>query len=310
MLGPVEGTTLDHLMRELAIRQHGVVSREQLRRQGVHRHEVARRLASGAWALATARVLRLTGMPETDQQQAMAAVLDAGEGAVLSHRSAAALWELPGFGLEELEVSRPRAGPNRATTLAKLHHPRLLPPRHCTVRHRLPVTTLVRTVFDLAGSEYPARAENALHSALRAGLGWHTVEDHLRRVAQKGRPGIELMRELVEQHGGKPVLGSGLEARFLRILRSAGLPEPRRQVDLGGQSWAGRVDFLYDDVRLVIEVNGDWHHSRVGDVRRDQERAARLAAAGYRVLPLHEQLVRKDPDEVARLVRCPRRQAA
>ncbi len=303
----MDARTLDRLMRELAVAQHGVVSRDQLRRVGAHRQAAAGRLRSGEWAPVTTRVMRLVGVAESREQRAMAAVLDAGEGSVLSHQSAAALWGLPGFDLHEVEISRPRTGPNRGTTLARVHHPRLLPPHHCSVRRQVPVTTLVRTVFDLAGSEHPARAENALHSALRAGLGWDTVRDHLKQVAQKGRPGIELMRELVERHGGKPALGSGLEARFLRVLRRAGLPQPRRQVDLGGEGWAGRVDFVFDDVSLVIEVNGDWHHSGVVDVRRDQERAARLAAAGFRVLPLHEQLVRKDPDEVARLVRAARR---
>jgi very-short-patch-repair endonuclease len=249
-------------------------------------------------------------MPETQEQRAMAAVLDAGPGAVVSHQSAAALWGLAGFNLEKLEVSRPREGGNRPTTLAELHHPRSLPLHHCTRRHQLPVTTLVRTVFDLAGSEYPARAEGALHSALRAGLRWATVREHLDEVAGKGRPGIRLMRELLAAHGDRPVLGSGLEARFLRVLRDVGLPEPRRQVDVGADSWIGRVDFLYEDVRLVIEVNGGWAHTSSMDVERDHHRTARLVAAGYTVLPVPEQLIRERPAEVGRLVREARRRAA
>ncbi len=170
---------------------------------------------------------------------------------MLSHQSAAALWGLPGFDLKELEVSRPREGPNRPTTVAKVHHPRYLPPHHCTVRCCIPVTTLVRTVFDLAATEHPARAERAIHSALRDGMRWAGAREHLQEVASKGRPGIELMRELIAAHSDQPALGSALEARFLRMIKGAGLPEPRRQVDVGAERWIGRVDFLYDDVRLV-----------------------------------------------------------
>ena len=223
---------------------------------------------------------------------------------------AAAVWGLPGFDLKELEVSRPRQGPNRSSTVAKVHHPRYLPPHHCGVRSCIPVTTLVRTVFDLAGTEHPARAEGALHSAVRAGMGWATLTKHLQEVASKGRPGIELMRELIAAHSDQPVLGSGLEARFVRIIKRADLPEPRRQVDVGAERWIGRVDFLYDDVRLVIEVNGSWAHTTSIDVERDQRRMAGLVSAGYAVLPLPEHLIRERPEEVVRLVREARRRAA
>ena len=299
--------TLDRLMRDLAEQQQGVVGREQLRERGARRQAIMARLRSPDWTAVTPRVLRLVGMPANDRQRAMSAVLDSGAGAVLSHRSAAAAWGLPGFDLAELDVSRPedRRQPGNGIGSGP---PSLLPPsHHCTTRSGLPVTTLVRTVFDLAGSERPARAERALHAALRAGLRWSTIEDHLHELARRG---IELMRELVATHGGRPALGSGLETRFLRILLDAGLPQPRRQVDLGGHAWVGRVDFLYHDVRLVIEVNGAWSHSTSMDVERDQYRTARLVAAGYTVLPVSEYLVLDAPEEVVRLVRSARRRAA
>ena len=141
-------------------------------------------------------------------------------------------------------------------------------------------------------------------------MGWATPTKHLQEVASKGRPGIELMRELIAAHSDQPVLGSGLEARFVRIIKRADLPEPRRQVDVGAERWIGRVDFLYDDVRLVIEVNGSWAHTTSIDVERDQRRMAGLVSAGYAVLPLPEHLIRERPEEVVRLVREARRRAA
>lgn len=300
---------MDRLMRELAERQHGVVGREQLRGRGISCHSVSCRLRSPDWTPSGSRVVRLVGMPQSDEQRAMTAVLDAGEGAVLSHRSAAAMWGLLGFDLKQLEVSRARTGPNRPTRLAKVHHPRLLPARHCTAIGHIPVTTLVRTVFDLAGNEHAQRAERALHAALKRGLSWTAVEDHLSETAARGRGGIALLRALVADHFGKPALESGLEVRFLQLLRRAGLPEPRRQVDVGDDQWVGRVDFLYDDQRIVLEVNGAWHHSGTLEVERDQHRTAKLVAAGYTVLPIPEHLVLHAPDEVVRLVREARRRA-
>lgn len=300
----------DHILRALAKRQHGVVGRQQLRGRGGHRQALSRRLSSPDWEAVTPRVLKLAGMPETDEQRAMAAVLDAGEEAVISHGSAAALWGLPGFDLGRVQVSRPRSGTDRPTVLAVLHHPRMLPPHHRTVLCHIPVTTLVRTVFDLAGTEHPGRAERALHAAVKRGLSWAAIESHLEEVAERGRTGVALIRELLADHFGKPALESGLEARFLRILRNAGLPEPRRQVDVGGDAWVGRVDFLYEDIHLVVEVNGAWHHSGALEVQRDQHRTARLVAAGYTVLPVPEHLLVSAPHEVVRLVREARRRAA
>ena len=136
------------------------------------------------------------------------------------------------------------------------------------------------------------------------------LERHLTDEARQGRNGISLMRELIAAHRGRPGLGSGLEVRFLRLLKDAGLPEPRSQIDVGAERWAARVDFLYDDVRLVIEVNGTWCHTSAPDVEQDQRRTGRLVAAGYTVLPIPEHMVTQAPDEVVSLVRRARLRAA
>ncbi len=97
---------------------------------------------------------------------------------------------------------------------------------------------------------------------------------------------------------------------MLRLLAAAGLPEPKRQVDLDDRRWLGRVDFLYEDQRLVIEVDGGWWHEGPLEVRHDKLRTAGLVAAGFRVLPVTEDLVKRRPDEVVRLVRDALRRAA
>lgn len=294
--------TLDRLMRTIAERQHSLVAREQLRPLGASRPAVARRLRSPDWERVTDRVLRLVGSRRTDEQRAMAAVLDAGPGSVLSHAAAAALWDLPGFDLGVLHVSRSRTRSNRKSTASALHHPLVLPPSHCTTRLHVPVTTLARTVVDLAATEHEKRVERAANAAVRMGLTWSAIAQADGELPGR-RPGSGVVRRLLALHGGRPPLGSGLEATVLRLLAGAGLPEPRRQVDLGGAAWAGRVDFFYEHAGLVIEVDGDWSHSTSLDVLDDRARAAALRAAGFRVLRLPEDLVHRSPAEVVRLVR-------
>lgn len=294
--------TVDEVLRALAEGQHAVVARYQLRKVGITRDARRRRARSTDWEAVTDRVLRLVGSPGTDQQRAMAAVLDAGPGAVLSHASAAALWNLPGFRLDRLEVSRERRRSSRPAALAVVHHPLVLPAHHCTVRDGIPVTTLGRTVLDLASTEHSARFELAAHAAVRLGLTW----EHLGSVHAElppVRPGTGVIRALLAANLGRPPLGSGLEGRVLRLLAAAGLPEPRRQVDLGAGDWIGRVDFYFPAARLVLEVDGEWWHDGALDTQRDRRRTAALEAAGFRVLRLPERLIRRSPDEVPGLVR-------
>lgn len=295
----MDARTLDRIMRAVAVTQHGLVGRDQLRREGASRQAVGRRLSSPDWDLVTPRVLRLVGAPVTDHQRAMAATLDAGPGTLVSHRSAAALWGIAGFDLRALAISRPRNGPHRATRLAVVHQPVALPAAHRAVRNGIPVTTLARTVVDLAADEHPQRAERVVHAAVTLGLGWTALDRVLGDLP--GRPGVALIRSLVAENLGRRPLGSGLEATVVRLLRAAGLPEPRRQVDLGGDGWVGQVDFYYDDRRLILEINGPHHDSPV-QVRHDQHRTAALVAAGFRVLPLSHDLIRRRPDELVRLV--------
>src|SRR5512134_515317 len=97
----------DPRMEELAAKQHGLVTRAQAMAAGLSRMAIQHRLASGNWHPVARGVYRLSGAVESPELRAMAAVLAAGDGAAVSHRSAAALHSLPGFDLEPLIVSIP-----------------------------------------------------------------------------------------------------------------------------------------------------------------------------------------------------------
>lgn len=293
---------LDVGLRALAERQHGVIARAQARGMGANRHHLRRRAESTAWEPITGRVLRLVGAQRTFRQRAMAATLDAGPGAAVSHESAAALLRLPGFPAGALHVSRAVGRSAHHSVLARLHRTCWLPETHVRVFERIPVTSPARTIFDLAGVLHPGRTERALDNALARGL---TTIEALHRVTEElagqGRPGSSVMRRLLAERAGAYVPPeSNLEARLQVVAKRAGLHTLVRQRDVGGGDWIGRVDFLDPERRLVVEVDSDLHHSSVLDEAADAERDAALAEAGYTVVRIDEHDLWHRPDEVVR----------
>lgn len=298
-------------MRAVVERQHGVMTRAQAHRLGASSDALRSRLRSPGWVAVSSRVIKLAGSPPTFPQWCMAAALDAGRGAAVSHVAAAALWGLPGFGTEHLHVSRPRETTSRTSRLATVHEPRLLPDRHRTLLEGIPVTTVARTVFDLAGCLHPLRTERALDNALSRKL---VDLERIRAVAiellEHGRPGSALMRQLLSDRGaGYIPPASGLEARFFALLVEAGMELPDRQIEVGGEAWTGRVDFLYRRARLVIEIDSDVHHTAKLDVESDCRRDVALSAGGFGVLRITEAQVWQRPHEAVALVRAALRAA-
>lgn len=292
-------------MRRLAERQHGVVTRSQARDLASSRDTFRARIRSPGWVEATPLVVTMAGAPSTFYQECMIAVLDAGPGALVSHVTAAALWDLPGFGPSQVHVSRLRGRSGRDAACAELHEPRLLPHHHGSDFQGIPVTTVARTLFDLAGAVHPARAERALDNALNHKMvGLRMLRATTIELLERGRTGSALMRQLLAARGaGYIPPASGLEARFLALLAGAGIELPRGQVDLGAGIWVGRVDFFWRAEKLVVEIDSDRHHTAKLDRESDARRDDALRAAGFRVLRITEHQLRERPAEVVSLVR-------
>ena len=289
---------LDESLRSLALAQHGVVSRRQATDLGADRWAVQRRLGSGTWGSATSRVLVLAGTPPSFEQRCLVAVLDAGHEGVVQGVAAARIWQLPGFDGDHIEVTRLRRRARRRTDPRPAHEPMLVPPHHRTSHRDVPVTTVERTLFDLMSAVRASRAERALDNALARKL---TTLPALRSIGKelcrKGRPGSKLFRRLLADRGAdfRPV-ESGLEAAFLALFRDAGLPEPERQVDLGGNGgWIGRVDFYLREARLIFEVDSEWFHAAALDTAADRLRDEAFRAAGFEVLRITEEEIRDRP---------------
>lgn len=300
---------LDRHLAKQAEGQHGVIAHWQLatpNTEALVRH----RVDAGRWEHVARGVYRLAGTPRTWRQRLVAAVYAAGPGAVASHRSAAALWELPGFREGPVDVLRPRHTDHRST-LGPVHETRVLPAEHLTSIDAVPVTNPGRTLFDLAGVIRPEQLERALDTCLGRGLvdviGLRSLLDDL---GGRGRSGVGAMRRLLDERGTVPAAESDLERRLLAALREGGLPAPRRQVQAGGSDPAGRVDFAYVETGLVIEADSRRHHMSKLDFEADRRRDNTLMAAGWRVLRITWRQVTERPDEVVRLVREALRAAA
>ena len=260
----------------MAARQHGVVTRAQLLAAGLMPDAVDHRLSVGRLRPLHQGVY-LLGPILAPLAREMAALLACGPGAVLSHRTAAALWELLPRDASIVEVSIPQ---NRRTTRpsVRAHAVQMLPADEVTRRHGLPVTAAGRTVLDLAGAAGSRELERALAHALRSGL---TNSAELRALIARYRRRRGNGRLLRALGGADPAFTrSRAEDLFLALIRKARLAAPETNVQVAGHE----VDFFWPAERFVVEIDGFAFHSSSEKFETDRSRDAELAAAGIRVI--------------------------
>ena len=291
---------LDDQIEALATRQHALVAIFQLRGLGASSTEISRLATDRRLERLTDRVLAVRGSPRTASQALMVAVLDASPGAVLSHPSAAHLWGAPGWRPEPIHVERHRGVSRRGSPVARVHEVVDLLPQHVRLFDGIPVSSPARTVFDLAGMVHPARAERLLDWFWAERLvDGRTLHQTLGELAERGRAGIATMRGLLESRGPQYVPpASGLERRFAEVVDTPLLPRLRRQVDVGGTTWTGRVDFIAERAPLVVEVQSERYHTALVDQAADAARRAQLEADGFEVVEVCDREVWHEPQVV------------
>jgi very-short-patch-repair endonuclease len=298
---------LDERMRELAERQHALLTRVQARDDlGATWREIESRVNGPDWVEETPRVIRLVGAPRTDHQRIKVMELDTGPDSVISLATAGWLWVLPGFRLGLLEATRLRAIDGRPQSLGVLHRPRLLLPHHITEVRGIRVTSLPRTLFDLAGRLHPDRTPIIVDRVLGKSPGVLPVlHQLLDELGERGRPGITVMRKVLKKRPiGYKAPQSGLEIRFEAILEQAGEKPFDRQVDAGGHDWIGRVDYVDWDYPFVVEIDSAAYHSSVTDRALDKVRDEKLVAAGFLdVVRIPSEDVWSHPDRVVAAIR-------
>lgn len=310
-----------HRLAETAAGQLGCFTTKQARELGIDRRMLVRRERSGEYRRLTPRVWVAASTPITDELCASAALLHLGDGAVLSHDSAAAYWRLPGFRLAPIHVTTPRRNRNeqRGDGLViagrkVMHHTTKVLPRHHSVdRGGLRVMTPTRTLFALSARVHAIRLERLIDRAwalkLTSGARLHAMFSEL---ARRGRGRIATMRRLLGVRGEEyRAPESNLEARAQEILRLHRLGPFERQVVVGDDAGIiGRVDFLGTRLPVIVEIDSDVHHRSIVDEEADAVRDARLEAAGYIVVRVPEYEVWFDTPAMVERIREGERRAS
>jgi very-short-patch-repair endonuclease len=305
--------TRDLRLAELAACQHGVVSSRQLTAIGLDRSAVRRRCRSGRLHRVHRGVYAVGYLGLSPERLWMAAILACGHGgfgssgttardwtvatalddayasttildrwgAAISHRSAAALWDLLPRQEGPAHVSVPSAAGKAKRLGVVLHRTLTLEPRAVTLRKGIPVTTPTRTIADLR------RATGR--------RGGEVSQWELRRAMREA----DVLGLRIESLAHRDRTRSDLERDFLALCRRHRLPEPEVNVRVGPYL----ADFLWREQRLVVETDGYIYHRGRTAFEDDHVRGLRLRALGYEVLRIADTQIDEAPAEVAAVIR-------
>lgn len=225
----------------------------------------------------------------------MAAVLAAGVGSALSHRSAGQLWALTPQAVTLPEVTRLSGWRARPGIV---QHRSCLPLDEVTRLAGIPVTSVSRTLLDLAGVLTRQQLERALNEAEVLGLTDKlSVPDLLKRYPR--RRGSALLRALFRDRAA--VLGitrRELERRFQEVLDGTDLPRPRRNAQVSVRGRFFEADCLWAEQRLIVELDGRESHGTELAFEKDRERDRLLLVAGWRVTRVTWRQLRDDAPAV------------
>lgn len=290
MKGKSDQPELDARLAALAGRQYGVVSREQLRRLGFGETAVEERLRTKRLHRLHRGVYSVGHRALRAEAFRLAAVLACGPGAVLSHAAAAAHLEIRHSSATRIDVSVPVRSGRRHRDGIRIHRTRLSP-EDVTVHGGIPVTTVARTLLDLADQLNPQALKRAIDEA-----EYRRLFDLAALIAvvdrNPGRRGAKVMAAV----GRAPELTrSVLEDRFLALVRKRGWPKP--QVNAWVQGF--EVDFYWPEAALVVEVDGFAAHGTRARFESDRRKDRALRRANLQPIRLTANDLRYDEEAIA-----------
>jgi very-short-patch-repair endonuclease len=292
-----EEAEVDAAIAEVAREQYGVVSRRQLLELGVGEDAIQHRLAIGRLHLLHHGVYSVGHQVVPREGLWLGAVFAVGKSAVLSHYSAAALWMIRPNSRSIIDVTAPWK--SRTWDGIRRHH-KALPADEITIEEGIPVTTVPRTIFDLAATEPTDTVENLLREAEYRQLSDRlSLPDLIERY--RGRRGVCKVRLALERLKEEPVgrKRSPLEERFAPFLRQYRLLLPRFNDWIFLDEERYQVDCHWPDLRQIIELDGWEGHSTRSAFREDRTRDRRLSAAGYTVTRLTWNQLEDEPEVIA-----------
>ncbi len=288
-------------LRRLAAGQFGVFSFAQAIDAGLSPAGITRRLDAGSLERLLPRVYRVAGVPSTGPQEAMAAALWAGSGAVVSHGTAGLLWSIPGVRGPKVELWVPAPRSPRSNVV-RVHRGDRVDRADRTRLGPIPITTPVRTLIDVSGRLEDDRLLAAMEAVFRLGLGTpQRLAARLDALRASGRPGTGRLYRLLVERDVQPS-ESALEARVWLLLRRSELPRPIRQHEVSTPGGRYRLDFAWPERKLALECDGWEHHGTRVAFGKDRARLSEMTSGGWRVLVVTWDVATREPSRVLRWV--------
>jgi predicted transcriptional regulator of viral defense system len=284
---------VDQAIAALAARQHGLAKTRQLLACGLDHSAIHRRVKAGRLHRRSPGVYAIGHPALSREGEWLAAVFGAGEGAALSHLSAAELWQLRRRRSSLIAVVAPA---RRRLAGVRVHTYRSLHPRDVTTHRGIPVTTIPRLLVDLTDVLIAHELANVIHeAAFRGRFSLAATQDAIARA--NGRHNLPVLERAIAMHeAGSAGLKSRNERTFLALLED--LPEPLVNTPLHGFE----VDFHWPALKLAVEVDGPGH-ARPRTQRDDANRDRTLTAAGYTTLRFTDDDLDHRPAWVAAAIR-------
>lgn len=285
---------LDNRFNELAVKQHRLVRRSQLEGLGISQYVASRRVLAGRWLRAEPGVLGLPGWDSSSEGRLLAAAWSL-DGAVICGRSAAEVLGILGAppGMVEVLV---RAGDYR-TRRFTVHQTVHLPPEQITKVGLLPVTSIERTIVDVAavwGNKRLRRAVDDLLASGRTTVG--ALEDVALGLVGRGVGHTGRLRMFFGELGeGYIAPASELERVLHSLVAEGGFPAMSRQNPLPALTEEGRTDGAFDFLRLIVEADGRRWHTRVEQMEKDLRRDAEAGALGWHIARFSHHAITHDP---------------
>jgi very-short-patch-repair endonuclease len=278
------------------MRQHGVVARWQLLEMGMSGRTIARRLAERRLHTIHRGVYAVGHSLLSSDGRLMAAALAGGPGAVVSHISAAALHGILHYNGRGIHVTA--AGGARCRPGLRFHRARL-PSDELTETRGIPVTTVPRTLFDLAAHAPRRKVATAVHEAEVARL-WDALSVHdLIARYPRARGTATLRAILADRDLGEKATDEEIEELFIAAVERLGPPRPklRQTVWIGDRHY--RPDAVWEAEKVMVELDGRAVHATHRNFESDRARDRALAAAGWIVIRITWRQLRDEPHAVA-----------
>jgi very-short-patch-repair endonuclease len=266
----------ERALGRLAARQHGVLSLLQLREHGLSDKAIHGRVKSGRLRRLYRGVYAVGPMALTQRGRELAAVLACGEGAALSHHSAAHEWSMMERPSREIHVTCSRFRPPRPGIVV---HRSPLGELDRVVLNGIPVTTVARTIVDFADVATDDELVGLVDRA-EARRIFNLAEIRAAQERAPNRRGRHKLERVLRRWQPPPFTRAESERLFLALCKRYELPRPMVNVWLGEQE----VDFYWEAQRVVVEVDGGSTHMTRRAFEEDRRRDRRLAVMGILVL--------------------------